>query len=82
MGVVSLIYWVENEMLSFIYLFIYYYYYYYYLFFINGWLSIGCIAIPLVLVGETIWNYLNGVLRMVEQIVCVKEGFLFSFNCI
>ena len=81
MGVVSLIYRVENEMLSFIYLFIYYYYYYY-LFFINGWLSIGYIAIPLVLVGETVWNYLNGVLRIVEQIVCVKEWFLFCFNCI
>jgi len=42
----------------------------------------GCIAIPLVLVGEIVWNYLNSVLRMVEQIVCVQEGFLFSFNCI
>ena len=45
-------------------------------------LPIGCIAIPLVLVGEIVWNYLIGVLRMVEQIVCVKEGFLFIFNCI
>ena len=41
-------------------------------------LPIGCIAIPLVLVGEIVWNYLSGVLRMVEQIVCVKEGFLLS----